>query len=80
MTRFVQSKNRFIGFLILPLAVLTASGKNNPQWIINQTIVPHGGECIEPAHVEFDFRNRHCSSHRKQGFYTYAREPELLFK
>lgn len=42
--------------------------------IINDAIEVHGGKRFDNALIEFDFRSRHYTSHRKGGLFTYTRE------
>jgi hypothetical protein len=61
-------------FLLSSVILLSSCGKNNPQTIVDSSIEAHGGKLFENVHIEFDFRNRHYTSHRQGGIFTYTRE------
>jgi hypothetical protein len=56
------------------LVLLSGCEQNNPQRIVDGSIDAHGGKLFEDVHIEFDFRNRHYTSHRQGGVFTYTRE------
>lgn len=41
---------------------------------MDSAIEAHGGKRFENAFIEFDFRDRHYTSHRQNGQFTYTRE------
>lgn len=47
---------------------------NSPQRIVDKAIAAHGGERFEKVRIEFDFRQRHYTSTRDNGKFTYTRE------
>ncbi len=58
----------FLSFLFV------SCSSNDPQVIIDKTIKAHGGDRFENVAIEFDFRERHYTSTRKGGLFTYTRE------
>lgn len=65
-------KFRLLSFLII--IILSSCENDDSQQIIDRAIEAHGGKLFENVHIEFDFRNRHYTSHRRGGIYTYTRE------
>jgi len=62
-------------FLILIISsLLTSCTVDKSQEIIDDAIKAHGGARFDKAFIEFDFRGRHYTSHRKNGLFTYTRE------
>lgn len=76
MTFNIMSLNCQMKYTLLVFSVALLSGcvKNNPQKIVDSSIDAHGGKLFENVHIEFDFRNRHYTSHRQGGIFTYTRE------
>lgn len=60
--------------VFIPLIVISCNNSNDANSIVNKSIEAHGGTRFEKAHIEFDFRNRHYSSHRVDQVFTYTRE------
>lgn len=56
------------------LVVAGCSFPTDPQRIIDKSIEAHGGSRFTNAHIEFDFRGRHYTSHRDGGVFAYGRE------
>jgi hypothetical protein len=46
---------------------------HSPQTLIDQSIAVYGGKLFESVRIDFDFRERHYSSTRNGGSYTYTR-------
>lgn len=63
---------KYTGIMLLVLSVVGC--EPGAQKIVDQSINAHGGEKFEKAHIEFDFRGRHYTSHRNGGIFTYTRE------
>jgi hypothetical protein len=53
---------------------ISCANRNDAERIVNKSIEAHGGKRFEKAHIEFDFRGRHYTSHRVDQVFTYTRE------
>ena len=65
-----------LGSLLLGSLLLGACASSpdaDPQAIVDRAIAAHGGERLDRAEVEFDFRGRHFTVTRDDGQFTYAR-------
>ena len=60
-------------FYISLVALLAGCDSRDPDKIIERAIAYHGGNTYDRIFIEFDFRNRHYSSQRDGGLYTYTR-------
>ena len=62
-------------FLLLFIIFYLIGCNSDPSAkIVDDAIKAHGGKKFENAFIEFDFRGRHYTSHRKGGQFTYTRE------
>ncbi len=68
------NKNRSIAIVLYMLVMSGCSSSTDPEDIINKSIAVHGGSRFDHAHIEFDFRGRHYTSHRDGGVFEYGRE------
>lgn len=57
---------------LLVLTLTVSCRSSDPQIIIDSMIEKHGGDKYNRSHIEFDFRNRHYSTTRSDGIYTYS--------
>jgi hypothetical protein len=65
---------KFTLYIFATLFFLTGCDKDPAQEIVDRSIEAHGGNIFDHVHIEFDFRNRHYTSHRQEGLFTYTRE------
>jgi hypothetical protein len=63
----------FLGIFPLFLLLISCSSET-AQTIVDKAIEAHGGMRFEQQRIEFDFRNRHYTSTRKDGQFIYTRE------
>jgi len=59
--------------ILLASFVLYCCNSNRAQQVVDKAIEAHGGEKFQKVKVEFDFRERHYTSMRNRGKYTYTR-------
>lgn len=62
--------------LLLLLAGCTPSNTpdpNDPQFIVDQAIAAHGGNVLDNALLEFDYRGKHFIATRNNGLFSYER-------
>ena len=59
---------------LLSFVVCICCDSNSPQKIVDRSIEAHGGQKFEKIKIEFDFRQRHYTSTRNVGIFTYTRE------
>ena len=61
-------------YAFFTLVILSGCGKEPAQTVVDKSIEAHGGTIFQNVHIEFDFRNRHYTSHRQKGRFIYTRE------
>lgn len=61
------------GVIILVLLNIGCSSSQDPQYIIDQAILAHGGKAYDPSSIAFTFRDRQYTATRNGGQFTYTR-------
>jgi hypothetical protein len=70
-----MAKSLLHSLIVLFVSIVFCScDSNSAQKIVNKAIEAHGGKKFEEIRIEFDFRNRHYTSTRDGGIFTYTRE------
>ena len=63
----------FIFALIVFFLISCSTDLSDPQKIVDESILVHGGEKYLSGNIEFDFRGRHYIAHREGGKFSYER-------
>lgn len=61
-------------FIILISLMTACQSTNEARKIVEKAITAHGGKLYDQMFVEFDFRNRHYTATRDNGYFIYTRQ------
>lgn len=70
----LQRTMKFSLFTFFVFIAFSSCESDQVQKIVDKSIDIHGGKLFDNVHIEFNFRNRHYTSHRQGGIFTYTRE------
>ena len=59
--------------LLLIVALAGCTPTDDPQYIVDQAIAAHGGNTLDNAVLEFDYRGKHFKATRNNGMFSYER-------
>lgn len=61
-------------FILIFMLMTACQSTDEARKIVDKAIAVHGGKLYDRMFVEFDFRNRHYTALRDNGYFTYTRQ------